>query len=169
MGKYRRIKFSEALKQARKEKELTQAELAEKAHIHPMSIRRYELGESFPDIGILGSICFALDDDSLLESWAYTNAMNNGEDPSINPDGWNYSFKQVKEIAYQRYWGNIVKNGTWAFQNKLVDVAKFFQNLNEQGIKKSMEMIEVISKVPEYQTDMEWAYRTDSPKEESKE
>ena len=49
----------------------------------------------------------------------------------------------------------------------LVDVAKFFQNMNEQGIKKSMEMIEVISKVPEYQTDMEWAYRTDSPKEAS--
>ncbi len=157
--------FSEALKESRKKKKMTQTELADKVGISAMSISRYEAGDSIPDMGILASICVELDDDTLFYSWKYTK----GHDKEENyPDHQRIqiAFTKAKEIAYRKYWDELVVNGTWKFQRRLVYLAQHLQNMNGKGFRKSLEIIEALSKVPDYQTDdKEWAFRPDSPEE----
>jgi transcriptional regulator with XRE-family HTH domain len=52
--------FSEKLQKARKNKKLTQAELAEKIGVTPRSIQNYELGTRYPKRDILDRICRTL-------------------------------------------------------------------------------------------------------------
>ena len=52
--------FSEKLQKARKNKKLTQAELAEKIGVTARSVQNYELGARYPKRDILDRICKAL-------------------------------------------------------------------------------------------------------------
>ena len=159
--------FKEALRKARKEKDLTQTELAKKVGIALISVKRYESGDTLPDVDVLGSICIALQSDNLLDSWAYTKAKNKGDEEDLTrlQDQTTLLYK-VKDIAYRMYWDEIVKKGTWKFQYKLVSVAQYFQSLNGVGIRKVLEAIDVISKVPEYKADSTWAFIQEQSKVE---
>ncbi len=52
--------FNEKLKKARKNKSLTQAELAEKIGVTARSVQNYELGARYPKRDILARICKVL-------------------------------------------------------------------------------------------------------------
>lgn len=52
--------FSEKLQKARKNKNMTQAELAEKIGVTPRSVQNYELGARYPKRDILDRICRTL-------------------------------------------------------------------------------------------------------------
>lgn len=72
MGKYyldrsKGIDISEELRFFRKEKKMTQAELAEKAGISVNSIRRYESGDRFPTVETFLKIMDALGEPSMRE------------------------------------------------------------------------------------------------------
>lgn len=54
------MEFSEKLKNARKNKRLTQAELAEKTGVSMRCIQNYELGARYPKRDILARICEVL-------------------------------------------------------------------------------------------------------------
>jgi transcriptional regulator with XRE-family HTH domain len=55
-----RVNFPEHLAQLRKEKSLTQPQLAEKIGVHVAQVRRYEAGTSQPTLDVIRSLAVAL-------------------------------------------------------------------------------------------------------------
>lgn len=55
------IKFSKFLKQSRKEKGLTQEELANKLSVTTQAVSKWENGKGYPDVTTLGNLASALD------------------------------------------------------------------------------------------------------------
>lgn len=151
-----KLEFSDALRMARKDKKLTQDELAAKLGISVVSIRRYETGGSYPDVGILGSMCVALQNDSILDAWAYSKSKT-AKKGTVQSQPGQLLYK-VKDVAYRKYWEEIVQKGSWEFQKKLVYAAQSFQKMNKLGIRKALEVIDTYSKVPDYIADSEWAF-----------
>lgn len=156
--------FSTALRESRKKNKLTQAELAQKAGISLMSIRRYESGESFPDMGMLGAICVALRDDSLMGTWISTKA-NDPDKGLMDSEARFQAFGKVQGMIYRSYWRDIVDNGTPTLHTRLASLTRYIRGMNEMGIVKLSEMAEMLSMVPEYQADEEWAFFQKNPGE----
>lgn len=63
------MSFSDKIKEARLERNLTEEQLAELIGISPRTYRNYETGETVPRIEIIRNLCIALDtsSDDLLE------------------------------------------------------------------------------------------------------
>lgn len=63
------MSFSDKIKEARLERNLTEEQLAELIGISPRTYRNYETGKTFPRIEIIRNLCIALDtsSDDLLE------------------------------------------------------------------------------------------------------
>ncbi len=83
---FKRIEFSEKLKEARKKKEYTLEYIARKIGKSPSTISRYERGEIIPDAEVLNKLCHTLDiyyDDLYREN---TEKIANREN-SRNPFG----------------------------------------------------------------------------------
>ena len=158
------LSFAEALKKVRKEKKMTQAELAKRTGISLISIKRYESG-TIPDMGKLAAICVALQDDELLiDSWTYSDAQKRGN--AIGRQEQAQTYIKVKDVAHRKYWDEVVRNGTWEFQNKLVYIAQTFQNMNSRGIREVLTIADALSKAPDYQAKKPWAFKPDSSKED---
>lgn len=130
--------LGEKIRKARKRK-MTQAELAEAIGVHEMTIRRWELGKNFPDVGALQKIADALsiplseftDDNapsqvSQLEQLIQklneiqpslppkdTNKEEKIKDPLV---GTEYPFKKPQEYLDLGYWGNVAENAKLAAQ-----------------------------------------------------
>ncbi len=160
--------FSEVLKMARKEKKMTQTELANKVGISAMSISRYESGDSIPDIGILGSLCVALNDDDLFDSWHhswrwYNMAEGNRTTKSIQEQ--KEEFRAIKAIAARRYLSNLINEGSPLFLDYMDEIVKKLQNMNIAGIKQARAMVDIISKVPEYRSNGSWTLKDNHQKE----
>lgn len=160
--------FSEVLKMSRKEKKMTQTELANKVGISAMSISRYESGESIPDIGILGSLCVALNDDDLFDSWhhswrRYNIAEGNRTTKSIQEQ--KEEFRTIKAIAARRYLSNLINEGSPLFLDYMDEIVKKLQNMNIAGIKQVRAMVDIISKVPEYRSNGSWTLKDNQQKE----
>ena len=68
-------KIGQFIKKLRKEKGLTQAQLAEKLNISFQSVSKWETGETLPDTNILLSLCEELDTtvDTLLNGGIIIN------------------------------------------------------------------------------------------------
>lgn len=159
--------FPEAMRLARKKAKLTQAELAKKIGVSLMSVRRYEAGEYLPDMRTLEAMCVVLTDEYLSEAW--TNSMN---EPAIEPEstGVVYKVKHRDNIGLaikRHYWKDLVDRGHWSFIYKLIDTAQCYQKMNREGVEKALEIIQLLSKIPEYQTETSWAYKDDYTEEES--
>lgn len=166
MDQTKLILFPEALKDARKKAKLSQTELAKRAGISLISIRRYESGESFPDIATLGSISVALPDEPLVAAWSNSWLANNTTEEGVAPawrDRMNV-YHHARENAVRKYWKKLIEEGKWQFLRFLVSTAQYYQQMNTEGIKKAIEVVELISKVPEYQADAPWAFRDENKK-----
>lgn len=63
------MSFSDRIKEARLERNLTEEQLAELIGISPRTYRNYETGKTVPRIEIIRNLCIALDtsSDDLLE------------------------------------------------------------------------------------------------------
>ena len=161
--------FCDVLKRKRKEAKMTQEELAEKIGTSSASVRRYESNDSVPNMGTLGLICIALNctDDALVDSWSQRMANKSGEDSRNEVlRAKQKNFIVAKDSIAKQYWDKVVNQGRWQFQSRLVPVAQCFQRMNVQGYKKCIEIIEALSKVPDYQlNETEWAFKPDSPRE----
>ena len=74
------IKNGELLRRLRKEKELTQKELAEKLSLVPKTVSKWETGNGFPDVSILPALAdiFGVNERSLLTGYLTENKQESG-------------------------------------------------------------------------------------------
>lgn len=158
--------FSTALRESRKSKKLTQAELAQKAGISLMSIRRYEAGDSFPDMGTLAMLCVALHDDDLLRAWGRQHRLQ-GE-KSQEHFARMAASERLRDTLNLQFWEDLYQKGNWEFINLLVRTAKYYQQMDSNGIENAISFIRLLAKVPDFKAEKEWAFIEDDPKGEAK-
>lgn len=102
--------FAQRLVAARKQRELTQAALAERANIHVTQIRRYEAGTSAPTLDALRNLAIALN--ITTDSLVFDPDERGPKDPDLrlhlealnhlNPDELN-AIRQLIEGALLRH------------------------------------------------------------------
>ena len=117
--------FSERLKTIRKEKGLTQAELAEKAGIAVNSIRLYESGKIVPKLDTIARIARAMGltaNDLVAGQWGKFQG----------------GFRSKTEIRQD---------------DREAQLIYHFQNLNENGQSIALKRIEEMTELPRYQLD----------------
>lgn len=161
MDETKRQLFAETLKKVRKEKGLSQKDLANKVGVSFMTLRRYESGESSPDMATLIALCEVLHTERLLSVWGL---RKNVEGATI----WEIrrrreTFEKVRDALQYQYWNDLVANGNWNFLLYLVKTAKIYETLNEYGVSEALHVIKVLSKIPEYKSKKSWAFVEDSP------
>ena len=111
--------LGEKIRKARKRK-MTQAELAEAIGVHEMTIRRWELGKNFPDVGALQKIADALsiplseftDDNAPSQVSQLEQLIQklNEIQPSLPPKDINKEEKIKDPLVGLTYWGGVVDN-----------------------------------------------------------
>ena len=125
-------------------------------------IRR--LTEQLYRMGTLGLICIALNDDSLLEAWTNSSVgICNEEQSRKDRVPWHNTYVRAKGAVSKQYWQNIVQNGRMPFIELLVETAKIYESMNRRGIRQAIDTIQYLAKVPEFQAEELWAYRSDVP------
>jgi transcriptional regulator with XRE-family HTH domain len=94
------IEFKDRLKELRKEKSLTQEELAKQFYLNKSSISRYERGQQIPEIELLQQIAdfFSVSVDYLL---ARTNDRNPYKDKPSLPEEFTSPEEAIKFILNQ--------------------------------------------------------------------
>lgn len=170
--------FSAALKAARKEKKLTQAELAEKVGISHMSVKRYESGDTLPDMDKLEALCFVLKNNKLVDSWTYSTAIIKAEksaktgkntktvgealgETSEEDYTQNWGNYIARRGFYRRYWNQVLQKGTPSFMIALIDTALCYEQLDPQTVSHAVSVLQAFTKVPEYQAKTNWAFEND--------
>ena len=137
------------IQEFRKLRGLSQAELAEKAGISEISIRKYEKGERRPKVETLSKIAMVLNvpitdlagfEPSMLSDFAVPPGKiklgSEGEEILVDP------------IEFQRVFNGVVQKCCPNPVSRLVD--KFY-HLNAKGQNKALEQINLLTKIPEYQ------------------
>lgn len=131
------MNFADRLKEARKHRGLTQAELAEKCGLATGTIQQYELGKRNPTKKNIHKIA---------------EALNLGY--SFSPNGNVHFYAFVDTVSNNKYVENENFNEHQTFSLKTQElqskIIKIFQNLNNEGQQKALEQIELISKIQEY-------------------
>ena len=91
-------KVGQFIKKLRKEKDLTQTQLAEKLNISFQSVSKWEVGETLPDTNILLSLCNELDTtvDTLLNGGVIINKQRKIIKAESIVEGFKY-LEKVKE------------------------------------------------------------------------
>lgn len=98
--------FGKRVAALRKEKGLTQSELAEKLNISNKAISRWETGEGYPEITILPSLAkeLGVTVDELL------NDSNEDQSFEANPENFNtFEHKKREDIPFEKpYWHSLI-------------------------------------------------------------
>ena len=98
--------YSNILKKIRKEKRLTQKELAKKTGIHPSTISHIEKGVRAGSVTTLLKICQALDID--LADFRLSGSIYGGIDTIIGPLYLAYGFaEKMSNRSYYLYLGHV--------------------------------------------------------------
>ena len=92
-------KFSERLLDARKQKELSQQELAKMAKVHFTNVGKYERGEANPSADVLNRIAKALEvsPDFLLNGSLDNKAVNSLKDENLL-----IQFRKVEQLSTEK-------------------------------------------------------------------
>lgn len=136
----------------RKKYGISQAELAKRAGISEISIRKYESGERSPKIETLSKIAAALQ----VPLYAlYDDIEKFHFNPKYPPAGMiqigeGDNSMLVDAIQFQQTFNNIVQKCCPNQTSNLLD--KFYQ-LNFKGRDKALDQISLLTKIPEYQKD----------------
>lgn len=129
------MNLSERIKSIRKERGLTQKELAEKTGLSIASIQGYEQGKYKPKIEQLEKLSVALES-SLYDLTQYTKT--------------NYNLTELKALK-----AAISKDCQSMEQLKTDALLNLFHTLNSNGQDKAIEQVELLTKIPEYRKDPE--------------
>lgn len=132
-------RLGETIRNSRKEKNMTQADLAKKAGVSGMTIQRYEAGKTFPDIGNLIRIASALSDTRLVDAAYQTDSLLGKEQNGIRKDV-NRALINIQ----------IENNNSEEYTKQLMIVSMLLSTLNRIGMKKAVEAVEIITKVSDY-------------------
>ena len=135
MRLYRKLQEVGAnIRQYRKLRGLTQAQLAEMAHISTMSVRRYESGEREVSENTLRTIAFVL-----------------GVDAKYLDDRLDVPWERLgSEEIYSLSDGSLASMPYWTDEAKLL---RAYMQLSLKARKIAIERIEELAKIPEYQAE----------------
>ena len=129
------MNLSERIKDMRKEKGLTQKELAKKTGLSIASIQGYEQGKYKPKIEQLEKLSAALEC-SLYDLTQYTKT--------------NYTLTDLKALKTA-----ISKDSQSMQQLRSDALLSLFHTLNPNGQDQAVNQVELLTKIPEYRKDTE--------------
>lgn len=121
--------IGENIKRIRKEKELTQKELAEKCNLATITIRQYESGKREPKYETLSKIANALNV-SILD----LTLSKSYEPKYITLNDIQIKIKEEATDSRETF-------------KRLID---YIEQLNKMGQNKAIEQVELLTKIPEY-------------------
>ena len=143
----------------RKKNGLSQAELARRAGISEISIRKYESGDRTPKIQTLSKIAEALHV-PLYELYDDCDKIRfNPQAPPVGMirigEGENAIL--VDAIEFQHTFNNIVQK---CCPNQASNLLEKFYQLNSKGKDKAIEQLALLTQIPEYKIDASTAENT---------
>lgn len=117
------MKFNERLRAIRKEKGLTQAELAEKAGIAVNSVRLYEAGARLPKLDTIARMAVAM---GLTANDLIAGQWGNFEGAFLSAEEFQQDDREAQLIYH-------------------------FRNLNDNGQSVAVERVQELAQIPAYQ------------------
>lgn len=117
------MKFNERLRAIRKEKGLTQAELAEKAGIAVNSVRLYEAGARLPKLDTIARMAVAM---GLTANDLIAGQWGNFEGAFLSAEEFQQDDREAQLIYH-------------------------FRNLNDDGQSVAVDRVEELAQIPKYQ------------------
>ena len=126
--------IGENIKSIRKEKKITQKELAEKCILATITIRQYENGKREPKYETLSKIANALNV-SILDL-----TLSKSKEPK---------YITLNNIQID------IKNDTADYEATFKRLVDYLEILNKMGKEKAIEQVELLTKIPEYKKDPE--------------
>ena len=148
--------FPGKLRQARKERKLSQTELADKAGVSLTTVRRYETGERFPDKDIFGLILLALHKNGLTEAWARDYKIWHPETSVSFNELVNMAQSSVQEISLRNFIVNAGRKTTMDFIDQYFVITQNLLAMDKEGVSKVTEFSGLMRKIPEYQNKTSW-------------
>lgn len=143
--------IGEKIKEVRKEKELTQRELAERLGTTPQNIAQYETGKRNPKRETLQKIAQALNvplSDLIPDNEITVKRIEKDGTLSVIGTGWDVVQKVQDEQKE-----NISRFTDNAPTGRYKKLLNRFNNLNFSGQDKAIEQVELLTKIPEYRKD----------------
>ena len=128
------------IRQARKERNMTQAALGEKCGMADSAIRRYESGRGNPTLATLQRIAEALDISyfELMDSRT-RKAFDAGIDIVVE-----------FEDQQQRIIKEVLALDGYTYSDQEMGLVKAFSKLNTEGKKAAVERVEELTEIPKY-------------------
>lgn len=154
------VLFHEALRKVRKELKMSQTELAVRSGISLMSVRRYETGESFPDMKRFNKLNAVLKNGVLASLWACLFCKFNSIDTSADT-----LLKEISDNVQNAFFSNLIEKGNKEFIDYLYKLTNIFMTMNGKGINEVIHFSELMSRVPDFKADYLWAYQDQHPPE----
>ena len=148
--------FPEKLRQARKERKLSQTELAIKAGVSLTTMRRYETGERFPEKDIFGLILLAVRKAGLTEAWAKDFKIWYPETNVSFNELVNVAESSVQEIALRNFIVNVGRKTALDFIDQYFMITQNLLAMDKEGISKVAEFSGLMCKIPEYHNKTSW-------------
>lgn len=134
------MNIGEQIKNARKMKNMTQRQLAEKINKAFSSIQKYELGITQPPIDVIKDIATALE---VPISYFFPPI-----DPSDPEDAKTFG-RYIKDGKVEL--PGLVDGNNMEEVERREELNASFSKLNETGRKTAVERVEELTKIPEYQ------------------
>lgn len=128
------------IRQARKERNMTQAALGEKCGMADSAIRRYESGRGNPTLSTLNRIAEALGVSSFdLMDDRTQKAFETGIDLMLD-----FDYPEWRVIS------EMLAQDNYAFSAEEKALIKVFSKLNSDGQIKAVERVEELTEIPKY-------------------
>ena len=152
-----KFEYGQRIKNTRKEVNITQQELADKTGMAVNSIRRYESGEIIPRADAIERIANALDvttgflmSDEITTEKDYQFAVKwFGKDGAGLPE----TLEEMKKMYGEDIRFQLSSSDDKPRETQEGNILLFFRRLNPEGKAKAVEIVEILSKVPDYQQD----------------
>lgn len=150
--------FPKALKQARQSEKISQTDLAEKSGVSFMTMRRYETGESFPNLDTFGLISLALKRYryGLADAWARDYMVLHSSVPVSFDRVKNMALHESERASMKNYVFNCIQKSSPEFISILLSIIMKLSEMSKEGVEKADEMIELLAKIPEYKNKTFW-------------
>lgn len=152
------VLFNEALRKARKALKLSQTELAVRSGISLMSVRRYETGESFPDMKKFTKLNTVLKNGDLVSTWVRLFCKTNNADAPADT-----LLKEISDNIHNAFFSNLIENGNKEFIDYIYSLTNILMTMNGKGITEVINFSELMALVPEHKANRIWAYQELNP------
>ena len=140
------LTFGTLLRQERKHKHLTQAQLAHQTGVSLISIKRYEANQTIPTLDKATAIAIALNCHQLMELSVYTSTLHPLKDRlSSNDDS-------IDVLLHKTFIDTAINHDVNILPY-LTTYAQILNHMNQTGREQIDQLMKALSKVPDYQKD----------------